>query len=310
MNEPRLFAVFGKPILHSKSPHMFNSVFERLDSRDYYIRVRPSSAADIIRMIKTVPISGASITAPYKEEVIPFLDELSEESQAIGAVNQIVNDNGCLKGYNTDHLGVSNSLAEAGFRMREKNCLILGAGGAAKSVAYALKKHGAEVFVFNRTASRAESIADKFGCRVIKRDSVPEKEHFDLVVSTLPPDAMPLFFRQIRFDLLLDANYKPSWISQEANGRAVQLIDGKRWLLHQAHGAFKLFTGSSVSINWMEEGLSRELNKGELRILFQEDPKTDVLLKEKPDMILSAAGLSSEEKQLIIDEEIDKAFES
>lgn len=310
MTKPRLFAVFGNPILHSRSPQLFNAVFERLGSGDYYTRVRPSSAADLIRLIKAVPIAGASITAPFKEEVIPFLDELSDESQAIGAVNQILNMNGHLKGFNTDHLGVSSSLQEAGFHIAGKKCLILGAGGAARSVAYALKKQDAELFIFNRTKSRARSIADDFGCVVFREDMSCEKEYVDLVVSTLPPDAMPPFLNRITYKFLLDANYKPSRISGQAKERGVQVVGGARWLLHQAAGAFTLFKGRLSDMGWMEKGLSRELNKGKLKIHFQEDFKLDDLLRERPDLVLSAGGSSPEEKQMIIDEEIDKAFAS
>jgi shikimate dehydrogenase len=304
----RVFAVFGKPVLHSKSPQLFNSAFTALNMRGFYTRVLPRSAGDMIELIRKLPMQGANITAPYKEDAIPLLDELSADAKAIGAVNTILNQDGHLTGHNTDHIGVTGSLSESGFQVHGKKCLVLGAGGAARAVAYALVNHGAQVSICNRTPSRAEAIASDLGCEITPWNKIPDKEHFDLLVSTLPGDVLPSFFDWISFGLLLDANYKPSEISAKARMKGIQVVGGERWLLHQALGALKLFSGSTVSRKIMEDGLKDELIKEELKIIFIENDGVGRIFTERPDLIVSAGKLSSTEKKQIVDEEIDQAF--
>jgi shikimate dehydrogenase len=304
----RLFAIFGKPVLHSKSPQIYNSAFSHLNLRDFYTRVLPVSAGDMIAMIRNLPIKGSNVTAPYKEDVIPFLDELSKDAISIGAVNTILNDNGYLTGYNTDHLGVTGSLLEAGFKIHEKKCLVLGAGGAARAAVYALVNNQAMVSICNRTSDRAESIANDFGCEIWDWNIIQDKEHFDLVVSTLPGDVLPPFFDRISFGLLLDANYKSSEISERAKQKGIPVLGGERWLLHQAMGALELFTGSTVSLKIMEDGLKKKLKMDNLKILLPESNEFDRIFAEIPDLIVSADKLSTTEKKLIVNEEVDKAF--
>lgn len=308
MENSSLFAIFGKPVLHSRSPQIYHSAFTALNEKGFYTRVLPHSADDITELIRNLPIQGANVTAPYKEEVISNLDELSKEAETIGAVNTILNHNGHLTGYNTDHLGVAGALKDAGFQIHGKKCLVLGAGGAAKAAVYALMKDGARVSICNRTLSRAESIAKEFGCEIRAWNKFQDKEQFDLVVSTLPGDVLPPFFDRISFGLLLDANYKSSEISERSKIKGVQVIGGERWLLHQAMGALKLFTGSTVSLKIIEDGLKSELKKDELKILFLESDGVDRIFTERPDLILSAGKLSSTERKQIVNEEIDKAY--
>lgn len=308
MENARLFAVFGKPVLHSRSPQIYHSAFAALNVKGFYTRVLPHSADDITELIRNLPIQGANVTAPYKEEVISLLDELSQDAETIGAVNTILNHNGHLIGYNTDHLGVTGSLMEAGFLIQGKKCLVLGAGGAAKAVVYALMNDGARVNICNRNPSRAESIAKDFGCEVRAWNKIPDREHFDLVVSTLPGDVLPSFFDRISYGLLFDANYKSSEISVRASLKGIQVLGGERWLLHQALGALKLFSGNTVTLKIMEEGLKNELKKDNLKILFHESGGAGRILTERPDLIVSAGKLGSTERKQIVNEEIDKAF--
>lgn len=308
MENSRLFAIFGKPVLHSRSPQIYHSAFTALNVKGFYTRVLPHSADDITGLIRNLPIQGANVTAPYKEEVIFLLDELSKDAETIGAVNTILNHNGHLTGFNTDHLGVTGALKEAGFQIHGKKCLVLGAGGAARAAVYALVNHGARVSICNRSQFRAEAMANDFGCEIMPWNKIPDKDHYDLLVSTLPGDVLPSFFDRISSDLLFDANYKPSEISTRARMKGIQILGGERWLLHQALEALKLFTGSTVSLKIIEDGLKNELKKDELKILFLESDGVDRIFTERPDLILSAGKLSSTERKQIVNEEIDKAY--
>ena len=121
-------------------------------------QVTETNLSKTIQGIKALNIKGVNITFPYKEKVIKFLDELEESARRIGAVNTIVNNKGALIGYNTDVIGFKKSLQEDGkFVIKEKKAVILGAGGAARAVVYALLEEGIEeICIFNRTLEKAK----------------------------------------------------------------------------------------------------------------------------------------------------------
>ena len=227
MSTSKLFAVFGNPILHSKSPQLFNSVFSEFGMDALYTRIRPQSAADIVELIRSMPIAGANITAPYKKEVYDLVDVVSLDAEEIGAINTIVNSDGRLIGYNTDHYGVTQSLKEAGIDLHKSSCLVLGGGGAARSAVYGLMRQGANVFICNRTISKAEAIANDFGCTLMNWQEFDSKFTFDVVISTIVPEAIPPFLNDVRFNYLFDASYKPSMVYQIAQMKGAKIISGE-----------------------------------------------------------------------------------
>ena len=306
--ETTLFAVFGNPILHSKSPQLFNSVFNEVSMKSYYTRIRPQSAADIIEIIRTMPLAGANITAPFKEEMISLVDVVSMDAEAIGAINTIINSNGRLIGYNTDHSGVTQSLKEAGIDLIGKNCLVLGGGGAARSATYGLTRKGAQVTICNRTASKAKTIADDFSCQVMSWTDFDLSKEYDIVVSTILPSVLPHFFSKLNFKTLLDASYKPSLVSEVAQSRGINTISGKRWLLNQAVEAFTIFHGYPPPITIMEAALNKTLSKS--NILVKEFPCAQENNNDYKgtNIVISSKGLQQDRIKEIIDEEISKAF--
>jgi shikimate dehydrogenase len=112
MTNTKLFAVTGNPILHSKSPSMFNNAFKKMGIDATYFRLAADSAEQAITIFKQLQLSGMNVTAPFKEDIMQYLDDVSEEAQMIGGVNTIVNEDGELVGYNTDHYGVANSILQ------------------------------------------------------------------------------------------------------------------------------------------------------------------------------------------------------
>jgi shikimate dehydrogenase len=306
----KIFAVFGNPILHSKSPQLFNSVFEQLQTDTFYTRVRPQSAKDIVDIVRKLPLAGANITAPFKEDILPLLDELSVDAKEIGAVNAVVNGNGRLIGHNTDHFGVTDSLRNVGVNLLGSKCLVLGGGGAARAAVYGLSKSGAEVHICNRTLPKAQAIASDFSCKVLDWNNFHNSYHFDVVVSTLLPEVLPPFMRTLKFRYLLDASYKPSEVSKKATEMNVELIEGKWWLIFQAVAAYELFFGIMPNAEVMAKAFAQNLEQDKLQISSFPTKDYGGVSFNNADLIISTKNIDSIALKRIVDEEIGKAFGS
>lgn len=191
-NNLKKYCVIGYPIKHSLSPKIFNQWFKRMKipARYFAEEVRPENLAKFIRVFRE-KYAGANVTIPHKEKTIKFLDKLSPEAKAIGAVNVIVNRRGKLIGYNTDCFGAMEALrqkiscrlsvisCQTGKFLRGKNVTVLGAGGAARAIVYGLKKAGAKVTVLSRTVSRAKKMAQGFGLASAGQQGFGLLEDFD-----------------------------------------------------------------------------------------------------------------------------------
>lgn len=307
----KYYAVFGKPILHSRSPQLFNSVFEKIGTEAFYTRIRALSGKDVIEIIKNLNISGANITTPFKKEVMPYLDFISDDAKLIGGVNTIVNADGKLSGYNTDHFGVTRSLIESGLNLNGLKCLILGAGPAARAAVYGLVKNGAEVTVSNRTHTKAQLIANDFGCRALEIDKIKsEIGGFDVVVSTLLPDANPISNVNLPSKLtILDANYRMSNFGIYAEAFDCKIISGKRWLLNQAVESFKLYFGVEPDIKAMEKGLNIDLDKNSINAIPYSSGARFVSLINV-DIVISLPTAQVGCLNTFLDEEVCKVFGS
>lgn len=307
----KYYAVFGKPILHSRSPQLFNSVFEKIGIEAFYTRIRALSGKDVIEIIKNLNISGANITTPFKEEVMPYLDFISDDAKLIGGVNTIVNADGKLSGYNTDHFGVTRSLIESGLKLDGLKCLILGAGPAARAAVYGLVKNGAEVTISNRTHSKAQIIANDFGCKTLEIEKInTEINGFDVMVSTLLPDANPISDVGLPSRLtILDANYRMSNFGIYAEAFDCKIISGKRWLLNQAVESFKLYFGVEPDIKAMEKGLNVDLDKNSINAIPYSSGARFVNLINS-DIVISLPAAQVECLNTFLDEEVCKVFGS
>lgn len=237
-------AVVGNPVEHSKSPLIFKYLFETLKLKASYDKIPLQSANEIPILFKK-GISGINITAPFKQDVFPFIDKLSEEAREIGSVNTVVLKDGLLIGYNTDYLGVINSLEERICDLSSKYCLVLGAGGAARAAIYGLKQRDAVVQLYNRSQYKSKELAAKFDVDYIDEYHLRKAvENADIIVDTLPADIQLLNPDCLHSGLtVLDASYPRSVYEKS---ECVQLIKGENWLLHQALPAFQLFTGIKI----------------------------------------------------------------
>lgn len=259
--------LIGWPVEHSLSPAMHNAAFAALGLPWKYLLLPtpPSTLKQAMQRLKGDRWAGANVTIPYKEAIIPYLDHLSPEAGAIGAINTIVvRAEECI-GYNTDTTGFIRALGDQGFEPRDKRALVLGAGGAARAVIYALLQAGAEVVLCNRTLERAEALALSFTSLLVPSsltvrpltNSVLEEEigrcHLLINATSVGmaprsqlspwPEEVSIPAGIVVFDLV----YAPleTRLLQQAKATGAQTIDGLQMLIQQGVEAFRLWTGLS-----------------------------------------------------------------
>jgi shikimate dehydrogenase len=253
-----IYAVAGKPILHSRSPRMFNAAFRELGLDAVYTRITAWSAEEVITTAREVGIEGLNITSPFKAEIIPCLDSVEAEAAKIGSVNTVVYSEGMFIGHNTDVAGVLGALKESGFNAAGKKTVVLGAGGAGRAAALALRSTGATVVIVNRSFEKAEKAAHSLQCLAIPIERISEAfAGADLLVSTISSDERVIEPALLSKELtVLDANYAhPTALARDAARAGCTLLDARLWLLHQALPAFTLFTGRTSPVNAMRKAL-------------------------------------------------------
>jgi len=245
-------AVVGNPIAHSKSPLIFRFLFQCSKLEATYGKQLLRTAAEIADLFRD-GYAGLNVTAPFKQEVMPLLDTLSDAAKAIGSVNTIVNEKGMLVGYNTDYLGVVNALKWHGIELTGKKCMVLGAGGAARAAIYGLKLAGAFLKVYNRTEAKADLLAKEFDIDAVSVDRIKEElAKADILIDTLPSGQTLLEKIDLPQHLIiLDASYPQSVYQGRIKNE--NLIGGEQWLMHQALPAFKFFTGKEIRLTNSEQ---------------------------------------------------------
>lgn len=253
-----IFAVAGNPVFQSKSPLIFNTAFHELGMEAHYVRLAASTAAEVMATAREVGIRGLNITAPFKTDVLEYVDEIDEGAQRVGSINTIVKRDSSYIGYNTDIEGVTRAVKEAGFDPAGKKAVVLGAGGAGRAAAYALVRAGSRVTIVNRTFERAQAAAERLRCEALPRDRARDAiKGARLLVSAVSTESSLIDPALLRRDMIvLDANYgRPSQLVSEAARAGSRLIDGREWLLNQALPAFELFAGRAAPAAVMRKAL-------------------------------------------------------
>ena len=275
----RLAAVVANPIKHSISPFIHNSAFEATNTNGVYLawEVDAAELAETVANIRRYQMYGINLSMPYKEQVIPYLDQLSEEACLIGAVNTVVNREGTLIGYNTDGKGFFKSLPS--FKISRKRMILLGAGGAAKAIlAQAILDGVSQISVFVRSSSMEktrpylEKIQNATGFRVDLfaledvqdlQDSITQA---DLLVNAtsvgMDGSSQPIPTSIVLPEKLMvaDVIYQPfetpflKWARNQGN----QSINGLGMLLYQAAEAFELWTDKEMPTDQIWELLKQK----------------------------------------------------
>ncbi len=264
-----VYGIIGWPVAHSLSPAMHNTAFKALGHQAVYglFPVEPKALEKAVAGLRALGIKGASVTVPHKEAVLPLLDQVDPVALEIGAVNTIVYQEGRLKGFNTDWQGALRAVEEV-IAPAGKEVVILGAGGAARAVVYALKQAGARVVIYNRTLAKAQTLARDFGVEAQSVDDLPQA-HGDILINTtsvgLKEDRSPAP-REIlpRFQVVMDIVYVPlnTRLLQEAKAAGCQVINGLKMLVYQAVEQFYLWRGERPEARLMETAALEALNKG------------------------------------------------
>ena len=278
----RLAAVVANPIKHSISPFIHNQAFEATHTNGVYVacEVEATDLAETVANVRRYQMFGINLSMPYKEQVIPYLDQLSEEACLIGAVNTVVNREGTLIGYNTDGKGFFKSLPS--FKISGKKMVLLGAGGAAKAIlAQAILDGVSQVSVFVRLASiektrpYLEKLQNETGFKVdlFALEDVSELQariiDSDLLVNatsvgmdgvSLPIPASVALPEKL---LVADVIYQPfetpflNWARNQGN----HAVNGLGMLLYQAAEAFQLWTGKEMPTDQIWELLKQKYQK-------------------------------------------------
>ncbi|MCC8138411.1 MAG: shikimate dehydrogenase [Clostridiales bacterium] len=276
----RLACLIGSPVAHSISPMMHNEAFRLLDLDAVYLcfDTKDKELGTIIRALRDMNVLGFNITMPDKERVMEYLDALSPAARMIGAVNTVKNENGRLVGYNTDGEGYIRSLSDVGYEITEGEMCLLGAGGAASSIAVQAALSGAPVLhILNRKNGRsfpnairlAEQINAETACRADVIDLNDAKAVQDCVeksslltnatsVGMVPgTDALPLPDPTcLHPDLTVsDIIYNPrqTRLLAEARARGCRTLNGLYMLLYQGAAAFHIWTGQDMPIEAIRE---------------------------------------------------------
>lgn len=275
----KLLGLLGHPIKQSYSPYIHNVASELLNLDYLYLPfdVPTASLKNAIKGMIALGIRGFNITIPHKENILPHLNNLSEEASLIGSVNTIVNELGKLNGYNTDVHGVLESLSPYKDEITGSQVSVIGGGGSARAVLYTLIRHlkPKKIFLINRTEQRAEHLKNYFRDKM-KYSAIRTAELYPptmvdilngskLVVNTTPvgmspksDDAIttiPESFTngQIVFDLV----YNPTQTNllKIAAGKGAVTVDGLKMLVHQAAKSFELWTGEKMPIEQVHKSL-------------------------------------------------------
>jgi len=276
----KIFGVFGDPIEHSLSPVMHNAAFQAMGIKACYhaFRVRRHRLRDAITGAAAMGFGGLNLTIPLKEEALS-LDILQADdlARAIGAVNTVSFSGEAVEGgserrilgHNTDGWGALLALQEAGIRVRGSRVLLIGAGGAARALAYALDQEGAEISIANRNLPRAHELAASVGAIgyclcdldrlvgqadvIINATSVGMRDGDERII-----DGSLLRSHHVVFDIVYN---RETELLRDARIAGAVAIDGVMMLVHQGARAFEIWTGRKAPVDVMERAVRESLKE-------------------------------------------------
>lgn len=277
----RVCGVIGDPIEHSLSPIMHNAAFEALGLNYVFLafRVKPSRVAEAVDGMRALNIRGLNVTMPHKKLVMKSLDRIDLSAQIIQSVNTILNQGKLLFGFNTDGVGAVKALKENGVGLKGHKVLLLGAGGAARAIAYSVAKEADELAVLNRTVKPAQELAKLLEKTVNKKIaygtlSQADIEHnlqdSDILINATSvgmkpkPTESPVPADLLRRNLaVMDIVYNPleTQLSKDAKEAGAHVVNGVEMLIYQGAAAFEIWTGKSAPVEVMRKAVVTHLQK-------------------------------------------------
>ena len=254
----KVYGVVGDPIAHSLSPAIMNAAFRRENVNAVYLALHAKTLRDLLTCVREIPIHGLSVTMPYKEAILPHLDNTDPHSTKIGACNTVVRaQDGKLYGFNTDAAGIVRPLERRLSTLEGARILVIGAGGAARAAVFGLKERGSEVYILNRNLATAKKLAHQARARIIKRQDL-RKLAFDVIINATPVGMgntreTPLQDKEINARYVFDMVYDPAEtrLLKLAKERGAQIIPGIEMFVHQAARQFEIWTGKPAPFDEM-----------------------------------------------------------
>ncbi|WP_055107332.1 shikimate dehydrogenase [Paenibacillus ihumii] len=276
---PLLFGVMGDPISQTKSPAMHSAALEAAGLAGTYVplHVKPERLGDAIKGITALGYRGVNVTVPHKVDVMKYVDVIDEAAKQIGAVNTIVNEDGVLTGYNTDGIGYIRSLKEEAVAdLSGKHVLVIGCGGAARGIVYALlQEKPGSVVVANRTIGKAQELADEWShlgdisaCKMEELANLLQESHIDIVINTtsvgmyprtgeLPIPAELLAPHMVVSDLIYNPLKTELLLRAESIG--CRIHNGLGMFVYQGAYAFEYWTGRPAPVEAMRAAVLSSL---------------------------------------------------
>lgn len=249
-------AVIGETLKHSLSPEIHKYMYRQLGIKGTYekIELRPEEVKHVVELMKEKNLTGLNVTMPYKEAVMAYMDELGEDAKAIGAVNTIHLKDGKAYGYNSDHIGIRYMFELQNVSIQGKNVVILGNGGAACAVIYAMKNGGAaRITVVARTIEKAEKLKERFP--YIECLTYEEELSGDIIINTTPVGMYPnegesiIVCEVIRnFKVAADIVYNPLMTEflNIAKEEGLKIVTGLSMLVGQAIRSEEIWFGQKI----------------------------------------------------------------
>jgi shikimate dehydrogenase len=273
LDNPRRLAVLGHPIAHSRSPAIQNAAFEALGIADQWsyeaIEVAPAEFSERVTALPSEGFVGANVTVPHKHAALALADTASDPAGEIGSANTLSFQAGAIAADNTDAPGFLAALPSAPAGLR---ALVLGAGGSARAVVWALVREGAQVEVWNRTSERATALAEALGASALEADGPLPSSDFDLIVNATSVgleaesrdrsrpdsdlDALRLAPEGLRQgQLVVDLVYASTETDfvRTARERGATVVDGLEVLVQQGAASFRIWTGLDPPLGVMRE---------------------------------------------------------
>ena len=273
--QTKLYCIFGKPVGHSLSPAMHNAGFRAAGINAVYLAFEPETVHDAVFSMRALGICGASVTIPYKIEVIEHIDSLDSQAEKTGSVNTLKNESGRITGYNTDGAGAAEALQKRGIPVTGKNILVIGNGGSARAVSFALADLGAQIIIAGRNQERIKKLSGEIHASGVQADyillnAIDQKfmDRIDIVINTTPVgmtpdvDSVPLetaFLSEKH--TVFDIVYAPlkTKLLSEAEKKGCRIIPGIDMLVHQGCLQFEIWTGQIAPAREMHDAVNREI---------------------------------------------------
>ena len=263
--QTKLYGIIGNPVSHSMSPAIHNAAFIEKGLNNVYVPLKIANIDAFMRECRKIDFQGFSVTIPHKESVLPFLDDLDHTARKIGAINTIVNRKGKLTGYNTDCMaavmGLEYSMKKANETLNNKKVSIIGAGGAARAIAFGLKEKGCDITIFNRTTERAEKLSHDVKCKFESFEEIHQIDS-DILINTTSigmfpnVDQTPVPKNILKEGMIVfDAVYNPieTRLLREANEKGCHTVNGLSMFINQAAEQFRLWTNIDPPIGLMSK---------------------------------------------------------